>query len=213
MKYSNVKCFNPNLNPTSDLQVNLRNAHSLIGHILVLLQCFNIHKGKYCKNINKICFQIFCLTTFIFTGVQFTCYAVSCKPVPCQERSSISMLYLFCSNFAKTQYLWHCEPRSWLLITFFCARWKKKLFWRYKLWLSWKQCDFSLALSYVGGPNMWVSKTDHSDCICCHDMREIVNSNYFLFPEEWPYGQASFLPVQSSNWVVWFGSHHIRAQR
>ena len=40
-------------------------------------------------------------------------------------------------------------------------------------------CDFSLALSNVGGPNMWVSETDHSDCICCHDMREIVNSIFY----------------------------------
>lgn len=65
--------------------------------------------------------------------------------------------------------------------TFFCARWKKKLFWRYKLWLSWKQCViFSLPLSYVGGPNMWVSEIDHSHCICCHDMREIMNSMYFF---------------------------------
>lgn len=74
-------------------------------------------------------------------------------------------------------------------------------------------CDFSLALSYVGGPNMWVSETDHSDCICCHDMREIVNSIYFLFPEERPYGQASFLLAQSSNSVVWFSFLQITAQR
>lgn len=39
----------------------------------------------------------------------------------------------------------------------------------------------ALVLSYVGGPNMWVSETDHSDCICCHEMRDIVNSIYFLF--------------------------------
>lgn len=43
-------------------------------------------------------------------------------------------------------------------------------------------CDFSLALSYVGGPSMWVSETDHSDCICCHDMSGIVNPIYFFIP-------------------------------
>lgn len=57
---------------------------------------------------------------------------------------------------------------------------------------------FSLVPSYVGGPNMWVRETDHLDCICCHNMSQIVRSTSFSFfsplPEEQPYGRASFLP-------------------
>lgn len=40
---------------------------------------------------------------------------------------------------------------------FFCVRWKKKLFWRYKLWLSWKQCVILAWRSHT-----WVAQTCES---------------------------------------------------
>lgn len=42
-------------------------------------------------------------------------------------------------------------------------------------------CDSSLVFSYVGGPNMWVSEADHSNCICSHEMSSAI---HFLVPEE-----------------------------
>lgn len=62
-------------------------------------------------------------------------------------------------------------------------------------------CDSGLDFWYVGGPNMWVSETDHFNCICCHDMSEIMISVYLLFPEEQPYSYppSPFLQGLSSD--------------
>lgn len=57
-------------------------------------------------------------------------------------------------------------------------------------------CDSSLVFSYVGGPNMWVSETDHSNCICSHEMSSTI---HFLVPEEQPRGPAPF--PANSRWA------------
>lgn len=98
---------------------------------------------------------------------------VACSPVLLyitgEQSDRDTMLILKLSKTAPYMSAWKLVSNC----TFFCSTWKEKLFWGYKLWLSWKQCViFSLACSDVGGPNMWVSEIDHSQCICCHDMRD-----------------------------------------
>lgn len=131
------------------------------------------------------------------------------------------MLYLFCSNL---QYLWHCESRIEFLITFFCVRWKKKLFWRYKLWLSWKQCVILAWCSHT-----WVAQTCESakqtiriasavtiwerswtlSIFCSLKSGHMVEPPFcWCSPQTGLSGSVSSSPEMKKHWVTWTGSRN-----
>lgn len=119
------------------------------------------------------------------------------------KKGTRSLCYTYFAQTLQKCSIYDMSQEASFSLYFFCVRWKKKLFWRYKLWLSWKQCVILAWRSHT-----WVAQhvSQRNTPLGVHLLSRYEGDRelhlFFIPWRERPYGRASFLLAQSSNWVV-----------
>lgn len=117
------------------------------------LSGFNIRKGNKANNQQDLFSKLLSLS-FCFRWSSVYLWCKVCSSLRKDDLYVTLILLKLCKNAVFMTLRAQKLASNYI---FLCVRWKKNLFWRYKLWLSWKQCVI-LAWRF----HTWVAQTCES---------------------------------------------------
>lgn len=127
---------------------------NLCGFVLVLLLSgLNIRKGDLPHCQKDLFSNVLSHKSYFCWSLVHLSHKIYCSTLKEHDLDVVLILLRLCKNPVLVT-LWVQKQVSNYI---FCVRWKKKLFWRYKLWLSWKQCVILAWRSHT-----WVAQTCES---------------------------------------------------